>query len=63
MYLPFTSVYPASVHRWKGFYLGKLIVYMNGACPNVNIHVLKEYKTSKNKNILKYHHFEALCQQ
>lgn len=24
MYLPFTSVYPASVHRWKGFYLGKL---------------------------------------
>lgn len=27
--------------------------YMNGVCPNVNIHVLKEYKTSKNLNILK----------
>lgn len=26
---------------------------MNGVCPNVNIHVLKEYKTSKNLNILK----------
>lgn len=35
----------------------------HGVCPNVNIHLLKEYKTSKYKNILKYHHFETPCHQ